>query len=177
MNARRGFSPTIWLALVAVIAVATAVVARNWSCRQGRQDTEPEIQTVGPYVVSSVPTGRTIIVKFGVRNRRHDTATLLGIATPSDSIFAEKSRASLESLAGKSITADVANEQWGRDEITGTVYGESGACLQLAQLEAGMAKIDDSHGKPPASWTAAQKAAQKAKRGVWSLKQLPKSEE
>ena len=48
------------------------------------------------------------------------------------------------------------------------VLGESGLCLQLEQLKAGMAcTVERPNESLPADWLAAEKAAQKAGIGIW----------
>jgi hypothetical protein len=50
--------------------------------------------------------------------------------------------------------------------IHGKVFGESGCCLQLVQLQVGLA---ETIGKVPAEYAAAQKEAKKVKQGMWSV--------
>lgn len=51
-----------------------------------------------------------------------------------------------------------------RDVVVGTVWGESGACLNLEQLKSGWAK---SVGEVLEEWSDAEKAAKKAGSGIW----------
>ena len=51
-----------------------------------------------------------------------------------------------------------------RDGVVGTVWGESGACLNLEQLKSGWAK---SVGKVSEEWADAEKEAKKTGMGIW----------
>ncbi len=51
-----------------------------------------------------------------------------------------------------------------RDVVVGTVWGESGACLNLEQLKSGWAK---TVGEVPEEWAEAEKEAKKAGTGIW----------
>ena len=101
----------ITLALMAIIAVSVAVVARNWSCRKPRPPRPPKVES---FDVVSVPTGNSIIVKAGRRDRTI-TVTLKGIGVPNLPGAQEAARASLERLAGKKIKAEVPR-RWLRGE-------------------------------------------------------------
>ncbi len=90
----------ITLALAAVIAVSLAVVARNWSCRKPRP---PRPAKVESFDVVSVPTGNSITVKAGRRDRTI-TITLGGIGVPR---LEEEARTALEKLAGSTIKAEL----------------------------------------------------------------------
>ena len=52
-----------------------------------------------------------------------------------------------------------------RDVVVGTVWGESGALLNLEQLKSGWAK---SVGEVPEEWAEAEKEAKRAGTGIWS---------
>jgi endonuclease YncB( thermonuclease family) len=162
------------LGIVAVVAVALAIISRNWSCRQ-RND-GPEIVRLGPYTVKSVSNGTTIMVASGLRDRKTQPVVCEHIAAPAagQPLF-EESRDHLAQLAGKTVTVEAEKERALRNpDPIGTVYGESGQVLQVEQLMAGMAWTTT---EAPKDWLAVEKQARKAKRGVWNLKQLPKSEE
>ena len=51
-----------------------------------------------------------------------------------------------------------------RNVVVGTVWGESGACLNLEQLKSGWAK---SVGEVPEEWAEVEKEAKKAGMGIW----------
>jgi len=112
-------------------------------------------------------------------------------------VMAEASRQSLEKLAGKIIrveiertglfrgepseaqasqrrldatpetTADSVSLVESRGPIVGTVYGESGTCLNFQQVADGMAECLPT---APKEWRAAEKQARKLKLGIWGAK-------
>jgi hypothetical protein len=72
-----GIKGMIGLALVTVIAVSFAIIARNWHCEKPPKPPKPK-----DYEVSSVPNGAMILVKVGLRDRRTATVRLASIAAP-----------------------------------------------------------------------------------------------
>lgn len=51
-----------------------------------------------------------------------------------------------------------------RGPITGVCFGQSGSCLQLEQVKAGLARCV---GDVPGEWSEAERDAKKSKRGIW----------
>ena len=164
------------LIAVTIIAVSLAIVARNWSCRKPKPPRPPRPNRVESFEVVSVPTGNSIEVKAGRKNRTI-TITLGGIGVPTE--CQSESWAHLKKLAGATIRAEVPGRRLqsepdteppeARSDFTSPlVYGESGLCLQLEQLKAGMAcTVERPNESLPADWLAAEKAAQKAGIGIW----------
>lgn len=54
-----------------------------------------------------------------------------------------------------------------RGPIVGIVYNSTNECLQIKQLEYGMAKIQAGVKDVPKEWYSAEKSAKKSKLGVW----------
>ena len=75
------------------------------------------------------------------------------------------SQKNLEGLAGKTVRIESHDRPIGSGTIVGTVFGDTGADLGLAQLRAGLATCETGATKDQ---LAAQKEAQKAKRGLWA---------
>lgn len=161
------------LGCVAVALVALAVVSRNWSCRH---TPGPEIVRMGPYTVKSVANGATILVESGVAHRKTRPVVLEYIAAPATGqpLF-EESRSNLSKLAGSKVMVEAEKEHaLRRPDPTGTVYGESGQVLQVEQIMAGLVW---TLAGAPKEWLAVEKRARKTRKGVWGLKELPKSSE
>jgi len=166
----------LMLICVTVIAVSLAIVARNWPCRQPKPPRPPRPNRVESFEVVACPTGNSIEVKAG-RKGRTITITLGGIGVPTG--YQADSWAHLKKLAGATIRAEVPGRRLqsepdteppeARSDFTSPlVYGESGLCLQLEQLKAGMAcTVERPNESLPADWLAAEKAAQKAGIGIW----------
>ena len=57
------------LIAVTIIAVSLAIVAYNWSCRKPKPPRPPRPNRVESFEVVSVPTGNSIEVKAGRRDR------------------------------------------------------------------------------------------------------------
>jgi endonuclease YncB( thermonuclease family) len=160
----------ILLGVLAIIAVALAIVARNWSCRKEREPWRDPIQHLGPYKVRSVISGCAIEVEKGLRGHRTDTANLAHITIPEK--VKDESQDHLAKLTGDEIRLDVPNEHWlRREELRGVVFGEGGANLNLEQLRAGMAVCEAD---ATADMKSAEKEAKKAKRGYWKAEEKTK---
>jgi hypothetical protein len=170
------------LVCVTVIAVALAVVARNWSCREKREPRPPRPNKVESFTVVSVPSGNTIEVKAG--KKRTIIITLGLIAVPAE--CSEPSRANLAKMVGNTIEAEVPRRRLrgtedepaesepleARSPFTSPhILGESGLCLQLEQLKAGLAMPNTSD--IPDEWMAATKYAQDNKLGMWATLPIP----
>jgi endonuclease YncB( thermonuclease family) len=184
----------VFLLAATLIAVAMAVISRNWSCRKSRP---PNIDRRGPYLVIAVETGASLTVAGRLREeeddaaegeetncrsyagggqfpvevalRRSSTVQIAGIqAPPKGETHFEESRRALEIAAGCEVTLLIEGRLMRKEQIA--VYGESGICLQESQLRAGMAAIDavwaNNH-ELPTTWEKAQTAAKQAKRGIW----------
>jgi hypothetical protein len=173
--------------LLLVAAIAFCVMRFSVQCRKTIHPDPPDIVS-RTLDVSAVQNGSTIIVFAGLLERRTATVTLTGIAAPTQGeSFGPESCDNLERLAGKKIRVEylrrrllrasdgsVAHEeavgdgeqlQAGRNYV-GTVYGESGACLNLEQVKAGLAKC--STADAPRAWRNAEAEAKKSKIGLWA---------
>lgn len=167
------------LLLITAIMVSLAVVARNWPCRQPKPPRPPRPNRVESFEVVSVPTGNSVEVKAGRRDRSI-TITLGGIGVPTE--YQADSWASLKKLVGSTIRAEVPGRRLrsepdteppeARSDFTSPlVLGDSGLCLQLEQLKAGMAMPNTSD--IPDEWMAATKYAQDNKLGLWVTTPIP----
>jgi endonuclease YncB( thermonuclease family) len=162
---------------------------RDFMCRRQRDPRPPHVTTES---VVSVTNGVTLSCKAGLRGRRTHTVTLIDVAAPeSGSVLAEQSRANLEKIAGKTIrvetnrtgifrseaqpslpqqeeestmTVEASEEVEALGPVTGVVYGETGSCLQVEQLYAGMVKCLPSASK---EWKRVEATAKRQKLGVW----------
>jgi hypothetical protein len=172
---------TLTLAIIAMIAVSLAVVSRNWSCRK---QPAPIERTLGPYAVVSVDSGASIT--FEIRRRKHEAMNLPGIASPAKGQRGyEISCAGLATVIGYAEVGEddngyvlVDENRLGKITIhesktkhldrfdAGDVFSQSGQCLQISQLAAGLAWCNAD---APKAYQAAQRAAQKKKYGLWSI--------
>lgn len=176
-----------WKAILILALLVAFVGARAWRSYEQHQPKPPKPPVTYVRTVDSVPTGASIVVKEGVRDRRKVTIFLAGVMSPVDGEWKEASRASLEKLAGSQVRFDTprhgifgqALSDEGAERIdlfyhqvmtaTGgsigvVVYGESGQCLNLEQINSGMADCPDS---ADLEYLAAKKSAQKLKKGIW----------
>lgn len=183
-----GFKGWIILGVVCLLAVCAAIVARN--IRKMLEPTRPPHSA--SYAVASVPNGATIEVYFGIGGRRTQNITLADIAAAGGSL-AEDSRSYLEGLAGRRVRVETPRHGVFRGEgessrlhgepeesevqpdcessaveargpIVGVVYGETGCCLNLEQIKAGLATCLPSATK---AMKVEEAIAKKHKRGVW----------
>lgn len=162
--------PMMYAAMLTVALVALAVVARNWSCRQGRER-DPIDRTLGPCQVISVDSGSTLTVAGRLRgdepeSRRESSLSLPGVASPAEGQPGfEESKTSLTASTGNEVMIDRQKEKiLDRFEIV-AVYSATGQDLSLSQLQAGMAWCQIDAGQ---TYRDAQKAAQKRKVGLWA---------
>ena len=95
---------SLYLVLVVVGLIALAVVARNWSCRSPRQPRPHKIVTAGPYRVLSIPTGASIEVATGRKDKRTRTIRLLYVQAPVSGPDAQAAIDNLRDIAGPEIT-------------------------------------------------------------------------
>ena len=165
----------IWLAAIVIIAVALAIVSRNWSCKKTRPPRPPRIRS-SEYAVIKITSGSTILVKD---RRREKTLILDGIIPPADETLNAASKANLVKLAGTTVRcewegglfrdaeSEAEEESLEAATLHGTVFGDLGVCLQIAQLRAGMC---ETLGKVTEEFIAAQAEAKKAKLGLWKDK-------
>ncbi len=144
-----GSKSTVTLAIVAVIAVSVAVIARNWSCRAQR---EPRSPRAIEYKVVSVPDATTLLVSYGLRDRKEASVSLFGIRVPSE--VSERSTSEVRRLAGGSVYLEEAQpskmaataEKATAGEVEGIrpppslayAYGQEDM-IQLSLLRAGLA--------------------------------------
>lgn len=146
--------------VIALVAIAVIVAAHNWSCRAHR---EPEWKKFGPYAVKEVTSGTSLTVKVGLRDRRTEPVTLIGISVPAE--FADQAKQNLQAAAGSKVSVECLKEHIiRRPDLDGVVFSEGGVCLQVVQLRAGMARLIDRSRK---DWVDAEDEAKKAKRGIW----------
>ena len=132
------------------------------SCRRQREPRPPRSWS---FEVDSVENGARIIVKTGLRQRRTTAVMLANIVAPADGQpLAEQSRANLQRLAGERIRVEAARGGLAGQPWIGVAHAMTGACLNLEQLRAGLARCEQS---APAEWQAAETEAKKHKRGIW----------
>ncbi len=106
---------------------------------------------------SVTPEEETYMVWF---EKHYDGCKICSsIPTPEnpEPFLCEEAKARME----KAVESD---DPEARDVVVGTVWGESGACLNLEQLKSGWAK---SVGEIPEEWAEAEKEAKKAGMGIW----------
>jgi endonuclease YncB( thermonuclease family) len=172
-------SPLFWLVLI-VFAVAFHF---GRSCRPPRPPRPPRETS---FEVVDAVNGAALTCKAGLAGRREITVSLESIQAPADGQpFAGESKANLQKLAGKQIrvetqrgrlfgepnseeqSEDTQGTVEARGPIVGTIYGESGVCLNLAQVAFGWATCTDA---APKSWKQAETSAKKARVGIWKEK-------
>ena len=185
MDRRGSITTYVVIAVVLIFMIASCCILKQtnilrygprWWNRQNRKDDNNRPAKLVSFEVASVPTGNSIEVEAG-RKGRTITITLGGIGVPTG--YQADSWAHLKKLAGATIRAEVPGRRLqsepdteppeARSDFTSPlVYGESGLCLQLEQLKAGMAcTVERPNESLPADWLAAEKAAQKAGIGIW----------
>ena len=147
------------LALVLAAFAAGAILTWRWCHRdEGKTYTES-------FTVASVANGATITARAGILGRSTRPVYLAGIAAPGlNDPLGPQSRENLAGLAGPTIRVKSKERIGLAKPIAGTCYGSTGADLAVAQLRAGLAKCES---QATAAQIAAQKEAQKAKRGLW----------
>jgi endonuclease YncB( thermonuclease family) len=145
--------------VVLVVAfLAGFVVCWRWTHRAVRHTTET-VQVI------EATNGATLEAKAGLLERRTRKISLAAIAAPGlDEPLGQQSKENLAKLAGSTVRVESVFGRLDRGDAVGICYGERGDNLNLAQLRAGLARCESS---APADFKAAQKEAQKAKRGIW----------
>jgi hypothetical protein len=165
------------LICVTIIAIALAVVARNWSCREQRHR-EPKVITAGPYKVLSVDTGASITVAAGRKDKRTNTVQLQYVQAPATGKWFQLSIDHLKEIAGESVTVQYekhglfrGTEEESKEEVeargpmVGIVFGHSGIDLNLDQINNGYADCTED---APKLYRTARNQAKKSKAGIWS---------
>jgi endonuclease YncB( thermonuclease family) len=146
-------------AIAAVCFVAGAIVCWRWTHREARTFSDS-------FHVTSVENGATIAVQAGVLGRRSRLVMLQGVTAPGlNDPLGRESQSNLAGLAGETVRVESHSRSVGAATIVGTCYGATNADLALAQLRAGLATCETAATKPQ---LAAQKEAQKARRGLWA---------
>jgi len=116
--------------------------------------------------VVSAANGATLNVSCGLLGRSTRPVFLEGISAPglNDSCGTE-SQANLLDIAGATIRLESTERPLGNKPLVGQAFGATGEDLAIAQLTAGLATCQTGATKDQ---IAAQKGAQKAKRGLWA---------
>jgi endonuclease YncB( thermonuclease family) len=161
------------LVLLAIIVVGFwrwSVARHTPSERQKARAEERAMRLVHAEVVS-VDSGADLTVKVG---RRDVPCHLAGIEIPA-TVAAEAKANIVRLTESGSVSIQVAKIVEKTDSGVdlrlfdrgpfNAVCLSGGVCLQLGQLEAGMARCVND--QAPDTWQEAQKVAQKAKKGVW----------
>lgn len=147
------------MAIVAVLCfVAGAIVCWKWTHRESRlfSYTLPVVK---------VENGATLQVQHGLLGRRTRPVMIEGISAPGlNDHLGPESKENLQELAGATIRLTSTDRPIGAGLLVGTVWGDTGQDLGLAQLRAGLATCQTGATKDQFT---AQKQAQTAKRGLW----------
>jgi hypothetical protein len=101
--------PLFYLGLIVVGLFFLWGISRNWNCAPVKPPRPPKSDTFG---VVEVPTGASIVVSYGIRDRQRGTIALAHIQSPSTGPEAEASRKALEAAAGAAVRVE-----WQRDGI------------------------------------------------------------
>ena len=147
--------PVIWLCLLC-FAIGLCWTGKGCS-RPSLFPVREKRESISTYEVIGVANGATVRVAYRVFERRTKLMKLIGIEAPIEGnkhfVF---SGDNLRRYAGKYIwTKSGSNE----------VYGETGICLQLAQIRSGSAICQPD---APKEWKKAEALAKKNKFGIWS---------
>jgi hypothetical protein len=147
--------PIGWLVLV-VFVVGVYLGSGCEGCRRKRR--EPKIVSKF-FTVDSVSNGATIAIK--IRKRKTKLIQLYGISSNS-SIEAIDN---LKKFAGEKVRIEMSGLFGMQLPNPAIVYGESGCCLNLEQIKAGMADVLDG---VPSEWIKERDIAKRKKLGIWS---------
>lgn len=152
-------SKATWVALACFGLLLTGfVLCWRWDHRGPKSFSET-------FSVASVPNGATIQARAGIFGRATRPVFIAGIAAPGlNDHLGPESRDNLAGLAGKTIRVESPERGILGRPLIGEVFGDAGADLGIAQLRAGLAKCET---KATKDQIAAQREAQKAKRGLW----------
>jgi hypothetical protein len=163
---------------------------RDFACSRTRPPKPTKWENIS---VSKATTGASLEHTYGVHGRRSKTISLAHIVAPSEGKIAEDSRASLERLAGNLVripykgliikdvqtkSSDLAIPDLATSDddvnteslessshpIVGTIYNQSGQCLNTEQVRLGMAKLSPD---APKDWKTFESEAKKNNLGVW----------
>jgi hypothetical protein len=158
---------------------------RDFACSRTRPPKPTRWEDIS---VSKATTGASLEHTYGIHGRRSKTISLAHIVAPSDGKIAEDSRASLEHLAGnlvripykglliKDVQSQSSESATSDDSvnteslessihpIVGTIYNQSGQCLNTEQVRLGMAKLAPD---APKDWKTFENEAKKNNLGVW----------
>jgi hypothetical protein len=162
---------TFVLAILAVIAVSLAVVARNWSCRQSRWEERAERRKTQSFdSILDFPTGASIMVGLGRGDRRSLCVYLDYVHAPAKGEpLHEESKTHLSQIVGAHFLVEVSEQADGKPlrpgDIIGRVFGETSADAAIEQLRAGLVVCDAD---APSKYRAVEKAAKQAKLGLWA---------
>jgi len=147
------------LAIAAACFLAGVIVCWRWTHR------EPRVFSY-TLAVTSVENGATLAVQHGLLGRKTRLVMIEGLRAPGlNDPLGRESQDNLKSLAGGTIRVESEDRPIGTGTIVGKCFGDTGTDLGLAQLRAGLATCETA-AKP--EQLAAQKEAQRAKRGLWS---------
>jgi endonuclease YncB( thermonuclease family) len=203
MGTLLGGKAMLWGGLVVVGLICLAICCRNspWKHeRPARPPREPRLRTIAGEV-QDVPNGATLEVVLAPRFRQSILVQLEHVAAPpiggSDG---EASRKNLERLAGQRVRIEIEGRRVGasdpdgllaseeylnepgddaellesrRGDLVGTVYGQTGIELGLAQVAQGWATcLPDA----PQDLKDCEARAKHDKRGIWrpGLADLPR---
>lgn len=155
----KAIPPTVWLCLVCVI-IGMVIVSKGCSCERPRLFPLREPRVINHISeVKEVMNGASIKVLDGFLQRRIKIVWLTGVYAPvASSPYAVASKDNLEKCAGRFI--------WVKSDSV-MVYGESGICLQLVQLNSGFARCQPG---APKEFLQAEAYAKKMKLGIWDIK-------
>ena len=149
-------------AIALVCFVAGFVVCWRWTHRTPRASAQS-------YRVAATVNGATLQVVSGVLGRQRKTVMLAGIAAPGmNDPCGPESQKNLEELAGDAVRLTTASRRLGSAIVAESCFGAGGDELDLAQLKAGLARCETGATKEQ---LAAEKAARRAKRGLWAIAQ------
>lgn len=146
-------------------AIAIAIFAAGFVCCW-KLTHRAQRQIEQTFAVAGVANGATINVKEGAFKRQTRPLFLAGISAPglNDALGVE-SRNNLIKLAGGSVRVESLKQGLLGKPIVGSVFGETGKDLALAQLQAGLATCETGSSREQ---QAAQRAAQRAAIGLWA---------
>ncbi len=126
---------------------------------------EPVSPTIHVQVTKAI-RGNAFESPIGIFGRRSRVITLDGIGVPGlEYVFGEESRAYLNLLiAGKKVA--VVNPSSRRGDLTGEIISPEGHNVQQVMVTAGMAWATGN------KWQREERAARRAKRGLWEVYKL-----
>ncbi len=119
--------------------------------------------------VTAALNGATLEGRAGLLGRKSRLVHLSGVSAPGTAdLCGPESAANLWRISGTRVRVESTdNTRLGRGDLVGTVFGESGQDLALAQLRAGFCACE-SHAQK--TYLAAQAVAKAARAGIWRQK-------